>query len=83
MPIHPEHLSRYFDRLCVDLLKEWDHSVDNGTLSDKAFTFRRTRMEEIGAILHTLAAGQAVLTYKSKPPREPAPLIRLLVKDDD
>ena len=77
MPIHPEHLSRYFDRLCDDLHEKWDSQVDAGTLTDNALHFRLSRLEEIGAILRSLAEGQAVLTYKTKPPREPSPLIRL------
>jgi hypothetical protein len=83
MPIHPEYLSRYFDQHMLKMREEWDSCVDAGTLTDNAFHFRLSRLEEIGAILRSLAEGQAVLTYKPKPQREPAPLIRLLVKDDD
>jgi len=83
MPIHPEHLSRYFDQHMLKMREEWDSCVDAGTLTDNAFHFRLSRLEEIGAILRSLAEGQAVLTYKSKPPREPSPLIRLVVTDDD
>ena len=83
MPIHPEQLSRYFDKHMLEMHEKWDNEVDAGDLTDYAFHFRLSRLEEIGAILRSLAEGQAVLTYKSKPPREPSPLIRLPWTGDD
>ena len=84
MPIHAEELSAFFDRLYDDLHKQWDDGVDNGAMTDQALHRRLVRMEEIGAILRALAEGQAVLTYPSKPQREPAPMIRLpWVEGDD
>ena len=77
MPIHAEELSVFFDRLYVDLHKQWDDSVDDGAMTEQSLQRKLSRLEEIGAILRALAEGQAVLTYPSKPQREPSPLIRL------
>ena len=77
MPIHPEELSVFFNRLSDELVKEWDNRVDNGAMSDWSFTYKRVRLEEIGSILTALADGKAALTYPAKAAREPAPLIRL------
>jgi len=77
MPIHPEELSVFFNRLSDELVKEWDNRVDDGAMSDWSLTYKRVRLEEIGSILTSLADGKAVLTYPAKSAREPAPLIRL------
>jgi hypothetical protein len=77
MPMRPYELSVFFDRLYDELHERWDNSVDDGAMTDQALRRKLTRMEEIGAILRALAEGQAVLTYPSKPAREPAPLIWL------
>jgi len=84
MPIHTQELSAFFDRLYDEMHERWDNGVDDGELTDHALHRRLVRMEEIGAILRALAEGQAVLTYKSKTPREPAPMIWLpwAVNDD-
>ena len=77
MPIHPEELSVFFNKLSDELCKDWDDRVDFGVMTEYALNYKRTRMEEIGSILTALADGKAVLTYPAKPAREPAPLIRL------
>ena len=77
MPIHPEELSAFFDRLHNELHEQWNNSVHEGTLTDYAVHRRLVRLEEIGSILTALADGKAVLTYPAKPQREPSPLIRL------
>ena len=82
MPIHPEELSVFFNRLLDGLRKEWDDRVDDGEMTDMGMQRKLTRLEEIGSILTALADGKAVLTYPSKPQREPSPLIRLPWVDD-
>jgi hypothetical protein len=84
MPIHPEVLAVFFDRFVRDLQREWNNRVDDGEMTDMALQRKLTRLEEIGSILTALADGKAALTYPSKPPREPSPLIRLpWVEGDD
>ena len=77
MPIHPEELSVFFNSLYDDLHKQWDDSVDDGAMTEQSLQRKLNRLEEIGSILTALADGKAVLTYLSKPQREPSPLIRL------
>ena len=83
MPIHPEELSVFFNRLSRELLKDWDDLVEEGDMRDWSLTYKRNRLEEIGSILTALAEGHAVLTYPSKPRREPAPMIWLSPGDRD
>ena len=77
MPIHAEELSAFWTSLYDEMHELWDNRVDDGAMTDHALHRKLVRMEEIGAILRSLAEGQAVLTYKSRPPREPAPMIWL------
>jgi len=77
MPIPPDELSAFFDKLYDDLLEQWERAVDCGDMTDIGKERRLARLDDIGAILRALGEGQAALTYQQAPPRKPAPLIFL------
>ena len=77
MPIPPDELSVFFDRLSDEMRNEWERRVTHGQMSELQKERRLARMDEIGAKLRALAEGQAVLTYQQPAPRKPAPLIFL------
>src|SRR4029077_21107042 len=75
MPIPPDELSAFFDKLYDDLREQWERAVDRGQMTDIAKERRLVRLDDIGAILRALGEGKAALTYQQAPPRKPAPLI--------
>ena len=77
MPIPPDELSAFFDKLYDDLREQWERAVDRGQMTDIGKERRLARLDDIGAILRALGEGKAALTYQQAPPRAPAPLIFL------
>ena len=77
MPLNAEELSRFFDRSRKDWEHLWNRLVDVGQMSEQTREQNLIRADEIGAILRTLAEGQAVLTYQQPEQREPSPMIWL------
>jgi hypothetical protein len=77
MPIRPDELSAFFDKLYVVLREQWERAVDRGDMTDIGKERRLARLDDIGAILRALGEGKAALTYQQAPPRKPAPLIFL------
>jgi hypothetical protein len=77
MPLHAEELSRFFDRHRKDLEHGWNLLVDRGHMSEQTRDWNLRRADEIGALLRTLAEGQAVLVYQPPEQREPSPMIWL------
>jgi hypothetical protein len=75
--MHAEELSRFFDRNRRDWEHLWNRLVDIGDMSEQTREMNLIRADEIGALLRTIAEGQAVLTYPQPPQREPSPMIWL------
>jgi hypothetical protein len=83
MPVSKQEMSATFNRQLDEWYVQWDNRVDDGEMTDHAMHRKLAVFEEIGALLQALADGQAAVSYARKPPREPAPMIRLPWVEND